>query len=83
MPLNQVTLRRARVLQVRQGSIAGASPHTIHKFVGGTTPMLLLGLCCVFKEEPIRFRTATATAISKPSRHEQHAKLEAIALANA
>ena len=45
--------------------------------------MLRLGLCCVFKEEPIRFRTATATAISKLSRQGQLAKLEAIALANA
>lgn len=45
--------------------------------------MLRLGLCCAFKEEPIRFRTATATAISKLSRQEQLAKLEAIALANA
>lgn len=45
--------------------------------------MLRLGLCCAFKEEPIRFRTATATAISKLSRQEQLAKLEAIAQANA
>lgn len=45
--------------------------------------MLRLGLCCVFKEEPIRFRTTTATAISKLSRQEQLAKLETIALANA
>ncbi len=45
--------------------------------------MLRLGLCCVFKEEPIRFRTATAISISKLCRQEQLAKLEAIALANA
>lgn len=45
--------------------------------------MLRLGLCCVFKGEPIRFRAATATAISKLSRQEQLAKLETIALANA
>jgi len=51
--------------------------------IWGTKLMLRLGLCCAFKEEPIRFRTATATAISKFSRQEQLAKLEAIALANA
>ena len=38
--------------------------------------MLRLGLCCVFKEEPIRFRTATATSILKLLRQEQLAKLE-------
>ena len=42
-----------------------------------------LGLCCLFRDEPIKFRTTTATAISKMKRPEALAKLSALCLANA
>lgn len=42
-----------------------------------------LGLCCVFKEQPIRFKTVTAKTISQFSPKERQEKLCAISLANA
>ena len=45
--------------------------------------MIRLGLCCVFKEEPIKFRTTTATALGKLNKKERKKKLEEIALHNA
>ena len=45
--------------------------------------MIRLGLCCIFKEEPIKFRTTTATAQGKLSKTEQKRKLEEIILHNA
>lgn len=42
-----------------------------------------LGLCCLFREEPIRFRTATATALLRLPRREQRRKLSALCLENA
>lgn len=45
--------------------------------------MIRLGLCCSFKQEPIRFRTTTAGSILKLSRQHQLARLQALALANA
>jgi UV DNA damage endonuclease len=44
---------------------------------------LRFGLCCIFKREPIRFRHATAKALSTLSRSQQLAKLSQICLANA
>lgn len=45
--------------------------------------MLRLGLCCIFRNEPIKFRTTTAAAIGRLNRVEGLAKLADIALANA
>jgi len=41
------------------------------------------GLCCIFMNEPIRFRTTTARVLSSLSRTEQRDRLSAICLANA
>jgi UV DNA damage endonuclease len=45
--------------------------------------MIRLGLCCIFREEPIKFRTATATAIKRLSPDEGRKKLAALCAANA
>ncbi len=42
-----------------------------------------LGLCCVFKKEPIKFRTTTATALQKLDRRTALEKLSGIVLHNA
>lgn len=44
--------------------------------------MIRLGLCCIFKEQPIRFRQVTAASLGKVERHEQLKKLSAICLHN-
>ena len=44
---------------------------------------LRLGLCCAFREQPIKFGATTATAIGKLSRQEGLAKLSRLCLANA
>ncbi|BDD88767.1 UV DNA damage repair endonuclease UvsE [Desulfofustis limnaeus] len=44
---------------------------------------LRLGLCCLFKNEPVTFRTTTATALMKLERAQQHGKLSEICLSNA
>lgn len=45
--------------------------------------MLRLGLCCLFKQAPIRFRRTTATALKKLVRTEQRSRLGEICLDNA
>lgn len=45
--------------------------------------MLRLGLCCLFVEEPIAFRTTTARALRAHPREEQLARLGELCLANA
>jgi UV DNA damage endonuclease len=45
--------------------------------------MIRLGLCCIFREQPIKFATTTATAISCLSRLDALAKLSRLCLANA
>jgi len=45
--------------------------------------MIRLGLCCKFAREPIRFRTATATALLKMPRSAALAKISGICRANA
>ena len=45
--------------------------------------MIRLGLCCLFRDEPIKFRTTTATAISKMKRPDALAKLSHLCLENA
>lgn len=45
--------------------------------------MVRLGLCCAFRDEPIKFATTTATSIGKMRRPEALAKLSRLCLANA
>jgi UV DNA damage endonuclease len=45
--------------------------------------MIRLGLCCIFRDEPIKFRTTTAAAVQKLRQHERLAKLADICLSNA
>lgn len=45
--------------------------------------MIRLGLCCIFKEQDIRFRRTTATHLAKFPRKEQLERLGKICLANA
>ncbi|MEE4313296.1 MAG: UV DNA damage repair endonuclease UvsE [Desulfofustis sp.] len=42
-----------------------------------------LGLCCLFKDEPVRFRTTTATVLAKLGRPAQLLKLSEICRSNA
>lgn len=44
--------------------------------------MIRLGLCCIFRDEPIRFRQTTATALKKVPRQEQLQKLSSLCLEN-
>lgn len=59
---------------------------------GGTGPQrdqhvagspVRLGLCCAFREQPIKFFTTTATAIGRMNRPDALAKLSRLCLANA
>lgn len=45
--------------------------------------MLRFGLCCAFRDHPIRFRNTTVTAIQRMSRDAAIKKLSALCLANA
>ncbi len=45
--------------------------------------MLRLGLCCLFRQAPIKFRMTTARTISRLSRDEQLVRLDRLCLANA
>ena len=45
--------------------------------------MIRLGLCCIFRDQPIRFVTTTATAIAKMKRPDALAKLARLCAANA
>lgn len=45
--------------------------------------MIRFGLCCIFRAEPVRFRTTTAKALSSLDRPAQLAKLSAICRENA
>ena len=45
--------------------------------------MIRLGLCCMFRDEPIKFRNTTATAIAKLKRPDALAKLSMLCAANA
>jgi UV DNA damage endonuclease len=44
--------------------------------------MMRLGLCCAFRDQPIKFAQTTATSLAKLGRAERLAKLARIALAN-
>jgi UV DNA damage endonuclease len=45
--------------------------------------VIRLGLCCIFRDEPIKFRTTTATAIKRLSRDDGRRKLADLCAANA
>jgi UV DNA damage repair endonuclease len=45
--------------------------------------MIRLGLCCIFRKAPIKFRTATATVIKRLSRKQSREKLAELCSANA
>jgi len=45
--------------------------------------MIRLGLCCIFRDQPIKFRNTTAAAASRLKRRDSLAKLNALCLANA
>ncbi len=45
--------------------------------------MIRLGLCCLFRDQPIKFVTTTATAISRIKRPEALSKLSRLCLENA
>lgn len=45
--------------------------------------MIRLGLCCAFRDQPIKFVTTTATAISKMKRPDALAKLSPLCMLNA
>lgn len=45
--------------------------------------MIRLGLCCIFREQPIKFSTTTAAAIGRMPRDEGRAKLARLCMANA
>jgi len=45
--------------------------------------MIRLGLCCIFRDEPIKFRTTTATALKRLSCQEARKKLAGLCVENA
>ena len=45
--------------------------------------VIRLGLCCMFRDQPIKFVTTTATAISKMKRPDALAKLSGLCMENA
>ncbi len=45
--------------------------------------MIRFGLCCIFKEQPIKFRITTAAFLSKRSNEEQRNRLSELCLINA
>lgn len=45
--------------------------------------MIRLGLCCIFRDEPIRFRTTTAAALKKLDPDDARRKLSGLCLENA
>lgn len=46
-------------------------------------PTPRLGLCCMFRDQPIKFRTTTATALLRLARKERLKKLAALCRENA
>jgi UV DNA damage endonuclease len=45
--------------------------------------MIRLGLCCIFRDQPIKFRTTTAAAIARMKRDDGLVKLSSLCMANA
>src|SRR5215211_8278709 len=46
-------------------------------------PMVRLGLCCIFRDQPIKFPATTAAALNRMSRADGLTKLGRLCLANA
>jgi len=46
-------------------------------------PRIRFGLCCIFRDAPVQFRTTTAKVISRLNRKDQLTKLSDLCLANA
>ncbi len=44
--------------------------------------MIRLGLCCIFRDQPIKFANTTAAAVTRLERHEALAKLSRLCMAN-
>ena len=51
--------------------------------INSTSTVPRLGLCCQFMEQPIKFRTTTATSLLRLARRDALAKLSQLCLANA
>lgn len=49
----------------------------------GDDPVIRLGLCCMFRDQPIKFVNTTATAIGKMKRPDALVKLSGLCLTNA
>jgi UV DNA damage endonuclease len=45
--------------------------------------MIRFGLCCIFRDQPIKFSTTTATATARLPRADALARLSTICLVNA
>ncbi|MBC8871328.1 MAG: UV DNA damage repair endonuclease UvsE [Planctomycetes bacterium] len=45
--------------------------------------MIRLGLCCIFRDQPIKFRTTTATAIARMKRADGLLRLSSLCMTNA
>lgn len=45
--------------------------------------MIRFGLCCIFRDQPIKFRNTTATSVSRMKRADALAKLAGLCMANA
>ena len=67
---------------LRLGVDCHDSPIVDHVFQLGTG-MIRLGLCCMFRDQPIKFVTTTATAIGKMKRPDGLVKLSRLCLENA
>ena len=51
--------------------------------MGDEDKVIRLGLCCIFRDQPIKFRTTTATAIKRLSRQAARKKLAGLCAENA
>ncbi len=63
--------------------IAGDRAATEHHRHELGEAVIRLGLCCLFRDQPIKFATTTATAIGKMKRPDALAKLSRLCMANA
>jgi UV DNA damage endonuclease len=45
--------------------------------------VIRFGLCCIFRDEPVKFRTTTAAALQRLSRREARRKLAGLCAQNA
>ena len=61
------------------GDNSAAGPHND----GGSAGMIRLGLCCMFRDQPIKFVTTTATAIGRMKRPDALVKLSRLCMENA